>query len=229
MLERSNHQVFEPQVDKAKGAVKCVKEHQKVHQFLHLICATKDMDELVLHQSPALEILSKFEPKQFIHSLNTPTADEYKSSIKFYLPRYKLTLQLSGEELICKEISGYILKEQQQTDDVFRGCSKYLLLEKSSGIGPDLIVYPEGDIVRDSQGVVDVKVKDDCDADLLWYQYEFHPRFNFVETKQVCTLADTILYYRISHLRLHFRTTSEPSSSNATGGSSCSYILVTSR
>ena len=168
--------------------MKCVKKHQQECDDLRVLLKnSSQMDTLVLHksrhESPVLDILSKFELRDYIHSLIEPAESEFK----FYLPRYKLTFRLlPGGVLKCNEIAGYQLLSQQQTDDTLRGVSRYLLLEKSTGIGPDLIIFPAGEVERKSLGVVDINISKDCDAELIWYQYEFHPRFKYLETKQVC-------------------------------------------
>lgn len=194
--ERPYHDFFESGIAKVNGQVKCVNEHQDARDQLQLLLKHKHtMDTLVLHKSPVLNILSKFEPKEFIHSIIEPGENE----LKFYFSRYKLTFKLHANSVLkCHEIAGYQLLARQQIDDTFRGFSRYLLLGKCDGVGPKLIVVPVGQVERKSIGAVNINVPEDCDAELMWYRYEFHRRFKYIETKQVgasLMLVDVSLYH----------------------------------
>lgn len=178
----------------SKGQVKQVESHHVGRdQLAVLIKDFNSMDTLVLHDSPVLDILSKFESKQYIHSLISSVGS---GKLKFYFPRYKMTFEHCQGVLHCHEIAGYQLMEQQQTDEILRGTKTYLLLKTHCDGDKKLIVFPEGRIVRKSPSQVDINVTNDCDAELLWYQYEFHPRFKFIETKQV-----NIIYWKLKSVR----------------------------
>jgi hypothetical protein len=167
----------------AMGQVRQVESHREGRDQLAVLMKDFNaMDTLVMHDSPVLDILSKFESKQYIHSLISSIGSD---KLKFYFPRYKMTFEHCQGVIHCQEVAGYQLTEQQQTDEILRGTKTYLLLKKYRDDGPKLIVFPEGQIVRKSHEKVDINVTGNCDAELLWYQYEFHPRFKFIETKQV--------------------------------------------
>ena len=177
-----HHHIFESQTTKVKGAVKCVDTYRDGRSNLQTVIKDSDrMDTLILHQSPTLDILSKFEAKEFIHTLVEPS----NNKMKFYFPRFQLTLELCQGVLKCQEITGYQLSNCVQTSDTLRGISRYLLLEKTTCSGHKMMVFPAGLVERMSTGIVDIRVATGYDAELLWYQYEFHPRFQFLETKQV--------------------------------------------
>ncbi|KAL3804145.1 hypothetical protein HJC23_013664 [Cyclotella cryptica] len=183
----------------AKGQVKQVELHREDRDQLSVLIQDLDsMDTLVLHHSPVLDIISKFEPKQYIHSLISAAGT---GKLKFYLPRFKMTFELREGVLHCQEVSGYQLMIHQQTDETLRGVKTYLLLENSRGGREKIILFPEGQIRRKSHELVDITVPSDCDAELLWYQYEFHPRFKFIETKQSRSA-------RMQLVALHIATTS---------------------
>ena len=139
-----------------KGEVKCVSLHWENRDLSEVLNRIDSMDTLMVHQSPVLDILSKFEPKEFIHTMISST--DSNSTMKLYLRRFKWTLQLVGGVLKSQAIAGYQLAKHQQTDDTLRGSSRYLLLEKSGGVGRKMIVFPQGQVTRNSDGFVDVHV-----------------------------------------------------------------------
>jgi hypothetical protein len=110
------------------------------------------------------------------------------NNLRFFLPRYEMTFAVSGGFLHCKEIAGYQLKLQQQIDNTLRGVEMYLLLELSSG-NDNIIIFPMGKVVRELPGRVHIELEDNCDKKLLWYKYRFHPRFHYIETRQVSPLV----------------------------------------
>jgi hypothetical protein len=64
------------------------------------------MDTLVLHEhSKALDIISKFESKKYVHSVTNDDGN----NLRFFLPRYEMTFAVGGGFLHCKEIAGYQL------------------------------------------------------------------------------------------------------------------------
>ena len=174
----------------AEGQVRCVEIHSKNRD--QLLCLVKNMpvmDTLVLHQqSRALDIIAKFEPKEYIHSL----VDE-KDVLRFFCPRYKLTFELNQGVLHCREIAGYQLMHQQQLPGTLRGVNMYLLLEEFENGSGKLIIFPKGKVVRRGRGDVSLEVNDDCKEQLMWYQYTFHPRFQYIETHQVSMLLSRVI------------------------------------
>jgi hypothetical protein len=64
----------------------------------------------------------------------------------------------------------------------------YLLLEQSSG-NDNIIIFPMGKVVRELPGQVHIELEDNCNKKLLWYQYRFHPRFHYIDTRQVSPLV----------------------------------------
>jgi hypothetical protein len=89
------------------GRVKCVETYSKKRNKLsYLMGKLCTMDTLVLHEhSKALDIISKFESKKYVHSVTNDDGN----NLRFFLPRYKMTFAVSGGFLHCKEIAGYQL------------------------------------------------------------------------------------------------------------------------
>eukprot|EP00957_Ditylum_brightwellii_P040064 3031760-Ditylum_brightwellii.AAC.1 len=78
------------------------------------------MDVLVKHKSPVLDILSKFENRDYIHVLIASHQDNEYPKIRFCFPRFGITVELRGNDLICQEIAGYKLSLCQQIQDSLR-------------------------------------------------------------------------------------------------------------
>ncbi|KAL7553023.1 hypothetical protein ACHAWF_016264 [Thalassiosira exigua] len=168
----------------AEGRVRCIDLHSKQRDvLLNLTEDLSSMDTLVVHKSRALDVISKFEPKKFIHSMLGSAGKRSRPTLQFFLPRYNLSFVLLHGILACREIVGYHLRANQQTNGTFRGTTMYLMLEETEGKGR-LIIFPKGRIVRETKGHIRVDIVGDCDKQVLWYQYEFHPRFDYIETKQ---------------------------------------------
>jgi len=166
--------------ENVEGEVKCINMYCDDRQNLSRLAQNMHgLDTLVFQeQSKALNIISKFEPKKYIHSLVNA-----QNELSFFCPRYNLTFTLLQGVLCCREIAGYQLMRYQQSDKVFRGITKYLILTESKGNGM-LIIFPKGEVVRKSPGCIDIEVKDDFNEQVMWYQYKFHPRFKYLENKQ---------------------------------------------
>lgn len=169
-----------------EGQVKCVETYSEKRDMLfYLMEKMRTMDTLVLHEhSKALDIISKFESKKYVHSVT----DDDGKNLRFVFPRYELTFAVSDGFLHCREIAGYQLRPQQQIDGTLRGVEMYLLLEQIIG-DDNIIIFPKGKVVRESPWRVHVELNDKCDEKLIWHQYRFHPRFHFIETKQVSPSA----------------------------------------
>ena len=160
----------------SSGEVKCVRTHQKGENLLKLSRDLGKMDTLVLCQSKVLEVISKIEPKQFIHAQISRKSNG-SVGLKFVLPRYHLSFALHQGKIKCNEITGFELQSQQQIDGTFRGLDKYLLLKQSTGTG-QLIICPKGQISRELPGRVKIEVSSNCNEETMYYQYNLHSRFS---------------------------------------------------
>ena len=148
-----------------EGKVKCVEVYNVDRdQLPSLMEEIPTMDTLVLQQSKALDVISKFERKEYIHLLI-----DAEQTLRFFCPRYELTFELNEGALFCKEIAGYQLGTSQQHDRTLRGINMYLLLEEVHGSGK-MIIFPNGNVTRKLPGQISIEVKDDCDEQLMWNQ-----------------------------------------------------------
>ncbi|KAG2934346.1 hypothetical protein PC115_g5192 [Phytophthora cactorum] len=98
-----------------------------------------------------LQVLTKFEDKNFLHPLKSP-----EGMITIELPRFQLAFCLnSNQKFESVEHKGYILAINQQFDDFLTRHSRYLVLElqdKSDTARPKLrMLLPVGSMREDSE------------------------------------------------------------------------------
>lgn len=191
--------------DHSVGPISCIEQHSNVRKELKSALSENNVDIMVRQESTALMVLTKFERKEHIYSLQRSVLCETSSRVKFYLPRYQLTFTLETFDddryvLHCREISGYILSTHQQLDSTLEGTSCYLVLEKLMG-NDRLLIIPKGEVVRTSSSDVSIKLPDECEAELNFFKYNFHPRFDYLETNQGCLarMQLTALHVATSH------------------------------
>ena len=177
----------------AKDSFKCqckqVPKHMRHMNRSILAKKLESFDRLVLHESPIIDILSKFESRRFIHIIQTQTGNKLAlNAVKFYLPRYGLNFFVNKSELWCSEIVDYKLCRMQQTRKISRRFNSYLLLEegyKKFGC-PKLILVPEGRIKRNFDNLVTVETRDDNqNSSQKWSKFEIHPRFDHIVAAQI--------------------------------------------
>jgi len=96
------------------------------------------MDRLVIHKSPVLEILERYELRDMIHTYQVGgSSNESELTTHFVLYRFGLTFtHHSGAEpgiLECGELAGYRLQHEQHLPGILRGLHQYLVLESGAG------------------------------------------------------------------------------------------------
>ncbi|KAG2991030.1 hypothetical protein PC118_g5313 [Phytophthora cactorum] len=101
-----------------------------------------------------LQVLTKFEDKNFLHPLKSP-----EGMITIELPRFQLAFCLnSNQKFESVEHKGYILAINQQFDDFLTRHSRYLVLElqdKSDTARPKLrMLLPVGSMREDSEVLI---------------------------------------------------------------------------
>ncbi|KAG2919831.1 hypothetical protein PC129_g4071 [Phytophthora cactorum] len=147
-----------------------------------------------------LQVLTKFEDKNFLHPLKSP-----EGMITIELPRFQLAFCLnSNQKFESVEHKGYILAINQQFDDFLTRHSRYLVLElqdKSDTARPKLrMLLPVGSMREDSEGMVDITIPDEADSLVVVACYDVHRRLKTLETETIsarlqlaaiCTRAGT--------------------------------------
>ncbi|KAG2836917.1 hypothetical protein PC111_g4840 [Phytophthora cactorum] len=132
-----------------------------------------------------LQVLTKFEDKNFLHPLKSP-----EGMITIELPRFQLAFCLnSNQKFESVEHKGYILAINQQFDDFLTRHSRYLVLElqdKSDTARPKLrMLLPVGSMREDSEGMVDITIPDEADSLVVVACYDVHRRLKTLETETI--------------------------------------------
>ena len=134
-----------------------------------------------------LKVLSKFEPADFCHLLRSPPCEG--SRLRVYFPRLLLEFELRDDgRLHSVDVNGYFLAEKQVIEGTLFGFNRYLVLENSTGVAPNLrfkILVPFiGAIAKhkDADEVV-IETFDDSLLDsgsLKFHTFDVHPRLNWL-------------------------------------------------
>lgn len=147
----------------------------------------ENLDQLVLHDSKAIEVLAKLEDKAFIHTYfeGRETGQTSSALLKIELPRFELRFkfEIADKRLHSLDYVGYHLAQQQQLDDTMCGFQHYLILERTSSHTEPTnlkILIPQGALKRTSarEGMlVEVEMPVGCDATIRHHACSIHPRF----------------------------------------------------
>lgn len=156
-----------------------IPEHERNCLDLHVqMKKLHNLESLVIHESPYLHILKRFEDPDFIHTHIKGCNDMYTLS----LYRFGLSFRLAEKNTIFEscEISGYKLSTHQHFAGTFRGLENYLVLEKiNESQGPDVkLIVAQGKV--EVSGRKSVKIcdpGDDVNAKRGFFIYEVHKTF----------------------------------------------------
>jgi hypothetical protein len=125
--------------------------------------STELTDRLVLHSSGVVQVLSKMESKEFIHTYirsHEPGSDgttQQQHTMLFELPRFNLGFGLRGRQLHSLDYSGFSVHPCQQlvVQGEGRGCiytmpdfHRYLVLQQGAGSGKQQVLVPVGEVQR---------------------------------------------------------------------------------
>jgi hypothetical protein len=110
-----------------------VPHHLQQKPWLSLITSAEVKDQLVLTDSAVVDVLCKFEDRQYIHTYISGTCTT--EVLKFELPRYQLEFALQGGKLMSLNYRGYQLASNQQLASTEQytlpNFTQYLVLERS--------------------------------------------------------------------------------------------------
>ncbi|KAK3247008.1 hypothetical protein CYMTET_43477 [Cymbomonas tetramitiformis] len=173
------------------------------------------VDKLVLHTSKVVDILSSFEPADFIHFHTQPDDGRVSSPVgaipnlkphvfRIELPRYNLSFVLRDGILASCNHDGYQLAVCQQLPDTLLGFQQYLVLERTKpGVteADVKLLVPQGMVVKaGAQGASDnasgtssvgpppevwIAKVGTCGDERQGCVYDVHPRFGNLQAANV--------------------------------------------
>lgn len=138
-------------------------------------------DELVHLDWPdqLLDVFAKMEAPEFIEFYETSESGGYKG-FKVCLPRYALGFQLEANGVLNSlDFSNFFLPKDQQLSDCLHGFDRYLILLQHVS-GERKLILPQGKVVLDASGKVDIVGSEACDAVRHIYPYDFHARLGYL-------------------------------------------------
>lgn len=183
-----------------KSICKCIPHYRQSDDLITLMKTMGSMDSLVVHTSPVIGILAKFESSKYIHVLSTET--DGKERIKFEFVRFGLTFEVKEGELVCLEIAGYKLANKQQLTDTLRGFDCYLMLRHIQKEEDQLLLVPCASVITKGSGRTELSFcQDDCASHRTWHQYHVHQRFKYLVAHSITS--------RLQLAALHFSTSSK--------------------
>lgn len=108
--------ILEPAPEGGDGAFTCwvVPQHLQARHWSDLLRSRHLTDQLVLHESDVTQVLSKFEHPDFIHTHLATIGSAGRACMRYELPRFGLSFELSQGALVSLNYRGYHLAAQQQ-------------------------------------------------------------------------------------------------------------------
>ena len=172
-----------------------------------VVDANPNNDMLVLHKSPIITVLKRFESTEMIHTFRVLRADSDKDFCsRFELYRFGLsfTHMPKSPHLDCDQIAGHRLAPTQHISGAFSGLQQYLVLQSSTTRIMKLII-PFGR-VEASNGDGGVKItllnaerdpaSDRVEDDIKFFEYDINPRLrNLVAKTLSARLYLATLYF----------------------------------
>ena len=126
---------------------------------------------LVMGPSLVGSLLQRFETNDFIHIMVDPKV----ATLRFWLPRYKLTFTQSAKTVRSLEFEGFELHDSQILDGTLYGVTSYLILKH-----PDSrtkVIAPSGKILPNGK----VHISSDWRKGCGYFIYDVHQRFGTLD------------------------------------------------
>ena len=148
----------------SQGSCKRIPNYEKENGLETLLENFESMDSLILNKLPFMQILSKFETPDMIHSY-LAIDNRGQSTLKVDLYRFGLTFVWNKGIFECSEVTGYCLSNKQHLKGTFRGFRKYLILCHSSNDNAvEKVLVPTGDIIVSDISSVSIKAPQSCET-----------------------------------------------------------------
>ncbi|RLN94792.1 hypothetical protein BBJ28_00013892, partial [Nothophytophthora sp. Chile5] len=182
------------------GVLRCFKVplSDMERPYQDILNALQQYDSFVRLEQPllkVLDVLTKFESKQFFHSLQSP-----QGVLKIELPRFKLTFQLDADlQLESVEHRGYVLAPNQQFDDFLPRFSRYLVLKLRNAFDTSAselrVIVPMGVVKESPGGMVDVDISHEASGNISTACYEEHRRLRVFHAATICARLQLAAIY----------------------------------
>lgn len=158
-------------------------------------------DQLLLGQSSVLNILGRFEKKQYIHLI----VNRDHTVLRYSLPRCKLSFEQSLSNVRSREFNGFRLRENQVLGDTLPSVQSYLVLRRI-GVNQEKVLIPSGKVV----------IPTELDASVGYHVYTIHSRLrNLMAAERLGRLHLAGLYASSANY-LPGKRTKKPGAVNAT-------------
>ena len=162
---------------------KQVPKHKRQMDRQKLAEEHSSFDQLVIHDSPLIGIISKFESRKFIHIFKAENKQKEMNLIKIHLPRFGLGFTSKGTEFWCDEIANFKLSPNQLANEISIRFNTYLVLEDDNK--RQTILVPDGKIVSNDDDSVTIERNSIPHTVRRWSKFEIHPRFGYITTSEI--------------------------------------------
>jgi hypothetical protein len=167
------------EITSKKPLVYCVPIHKQIEEDIWRDRVQDcEWDQLVPKDPRIVQVISKFEPEEYLHFYQTP-----RGETKIDFPRYHLSFEYSEAYFHSLDYPSMRLSRSQQFPHTLASFSKYLILECTSDENERKILIPHGKI--ELQNDVNIVIPNDCGISCSYYSYSVHQRFGTLESSDI--------------------------------------------
>jgi hypothetical protein len=178
----------------SNSEMKCVPEHMNnKDNWIYVSKESKDIPSLLLHNTKFIDILERFENRNFMLT-TTKQLDQYEIT----LHRFGLEFQFCRQcdDFKCSEVTGFYLMSSQHLSGHLQGLNQYLLLESKDKAKTKMLV-PFGNIVVKSINYVTIELlhttsgnqfkitENKAEEHMQFFIYDIHPVFDTITASNV--------------------------------------------
>ena len=133
--EKSIHFIYEPSQetdqDGTYGVCRQIPEHLRRKDLEELLMHQDIVHQLVNEDAPVMNILHKFEDREFIHQYIQCKGGCGENEIEqLELPRVNMVFTRKNGQWMCRDYRGYCLADDQKLSDTLVDFDSYLVLKR---------------------------------------------------------------------------------------------------